>query len=1219
MPFIEAEKQKHDRRRGLLQPVEAIFDVLSRGQYAAANVGDEIRRALFEGDQTSLGELGGAAYRGFSGQQKGDWEDVFFANTPKEDRTTIQKGIGFLGNVILDPFNFLGVGPTRKAISAAREFSRRAVEQGARRLTNLGRMASLAQKNFDAVEYARLLKDAPQQAGEYALRHGGANVAREMDTLSRKAFQEGLRTPGPELRSNFVGRLNDEAAAIIDFQSTGLVESYMEREITSMTRRLGKGGMSEKTALTVQKRLDLFTTKGDEVLEKYSSGVRRVLDGSSPEVRLPKWLRERADDVVEKRLTPIRDTILDTEADKFFDLEQGLGERGITTFGGEFGKGVRQPNVITKQWQDLKLTFGTTPLGEKFSDAWWWVLNNKGVGTIRRAIGFRNHYQKMLNVKQADQRAGLTDRISRDVLKVRHAIGETTEDTRQIYLRLAGIAEVESAALTQARGQKAEVLIDDLLLREDILQRFGYGQADLGEVSALAARISNVTRPWAQEYSVWSAGGYVKGMGDIVEYLPVYLRDSGAFQSAKRSPRARGSYAPGFAETRTFPLDETFAQEKAKFKLLFGAPDDVAEKLVADGHSLLVTDLEEILTGRAIAQAKVALRVEMLNDFKHFGINLKEIQPRASLGSADIAPETFNISEYNKKPLWEALTRNDGALQELRLRKSKDNFFKDYLFDEEVVTVLDRAVTILEDDASMSAFRRLSRKYSSWWKSTVTATTGFHLRNLYSNQVTGFLRHGIAWFNIKRYAAPATLGAQYGLYGEGGLAQVKKLMGTAKVEQIMNTRWGGYTVRELGDYARRTGVVTPYTRQADAPNTVQRLTQKPTGEEKANPFSNEFILFEASRKTGAIVESTSRMQMFLMDIERISGRTIKEGEFAQEHVIEYAKEQSKKWFIDYTNLTPFEQRVRESGIPFYSWLRYNLSNQISGLIEAPYMYSIIPKAQRAATLREGEGGLKREDIPEWMIETGFFPISKEGEGQYKMLRTNFPYQDLNIFPALFEGNITAPVFDFREWRDNMLANAHPMIKTAIEIIPTRGFDTFRRQDLGIDAPAPRVLRLFTRSPKLLGVVDSFLRYAGVNDGIKASTDQDGRLHIDAKIARVLENNIPVLRMWAEYMDLPIEMTERLGFGIEEAITRATGAVDDYQGAEEMLQIMSKWVGIKQKVIDEETERESRAFDIYRAAQEQRTQSRRGTPAQQHRSATYRSNQLNQYRRLGLIE
>ncbi|KKK57898.1 hypothetical protein LCGC14_3049880, partial [marine sediment metagenome] len=99
-----------------------------------------------------------------------------------------------------------------------------------------------------------------------------------------------------------------------------------------------------------------------------------------------------------------------------------------------------------------------------------------------------------------------------------------------------------------------------------------------------------------------------------------------------------------------------------------------------------------------------------------------------------------------------------------------------------------------------------------------------------------------------------------------------------------------------------------------------------------------------------------------------------------------------------SDLTEVEQKYLKPLIPFYTFMRKNIANQISGMMLMPDMYRLAAKAEEAVSMDDFDFAL----VPEYMKEQGYLPVG-QGEKGPIMWWPNLPYADLNKIPLMFEG------------------------------------------------------------------------------------------------------------------------------------------------------------------------------------------------------------------------
>jgi hypothetical protein len=95
------KKLNTPQKTGLLGDV---LDVISRGQYASAN----IAKTLSDNKNDSLTDVLSSGYRGLSGQDKTSYRDVLAQSGMEQGK--LRSALGFAGDVLLDPTTYLTLG-----------------------------------------------------------------------------------------------------------------------------------------------------------------------------------------------------------------------------------------------------------------------------------------------------------------------------------------------------------------------------------------------------------------------------------------------------------------------------------------------------------------------------------------------------------------------------------------------------------------------------------------------------------------------------------------------------------------------------------------------------------------------------------------------------------------------------------------------------------------------------------------------------------------------------------------------------------------------------------------------------------------------------------------------------------------------------------------------------------------------------------------------------
>jgi hypothetical protein len=125
--------------------------------------------------------------------------------------------------------------------------------------------------------------------------------------------------------------------------------------------------------------------------------------------------------------------------------------------------------------------------------------------------------------------------------------------------------------------------------------------------------------------------------------------------------------------------------------------------------------------------------------------------------------------------------------------------------------------------------------------------------------------------------------------------------------------------------------------------------------------------------------------------------------------------------FDYEDLTPFEQKLRDTIFPFYTWTRKNIPYQVKKIFQEPGRYSAFPKLVQEATYA---AGAQNQPVPEY-VETGMgFPI---GKNRYYL--PQFGVSDLTVFQGAGE-----PF-------DRAFTMLTPAVKVPIELYLNKSFFT----------------------------------------------------------------------------------------------------------------------------------------------------------------------------------
>jgi hypothetical protein len=1125
LPHVTKASDKAERRKKMLQPIEFIFDLLSRGQYVTANMAKQITRNVRKGRPAFEG-ASKEAWEGLLGKEKGDWSTVIWGGEDKGGEKfegwgqkageQLEKSWGgrrvkgaaaLAANILLDPTTYIpGFGPASKSKAAARELT------------------------GDALKIAA--KKIGQEVSERIAGTGVSKAVAEAEAVAaRAAFASGKKIP--EKINKIIGR-------------------DLNRELSNVVTK-AKFEAKRLPAATLRKQML-------EETSKFKPEVTNIIENIFEDV---PQLRK-----VEAPVADLADMISRLKAGTAYE---GAGTRAFKFMGKEVKStvGERYPAIV-KAWDSVAKKVRESKVGSLYNNAWWAVMTNpkSPVAALRKAFNIRTPYQQYLaNIKQ--DITAIAPHLRDDYMKM---VGNTFKDLKPEEEQLLRDAwfevqrtNVDIGDLLRGRGLSEEQVTKLVKAKTQIQGLFDAGWKKLQEAYELDPTIF---------------GGKKIGEG-IAQYLPL-ARERTNLGMFPQSKTIAGPRVEGFMNPRETTHLAGVSQENKIWQTIFPGLDEAEIADIASKYELTRfqnMDLKEMIMGRLFAQARVEQNIKLITQFREFGVKLDDVvKGDPGIGS------------------WLS-----GNFQDFGLQTVKDSRLEGYLFDPEVAGIFERVLMPTVNDETMKQFEKFFHSATGVWKGWATLSPGFHFRNFFSNTLTGWIKHGVDWLNPKKQF-DAMVGTYYGLYGEEAFPIFKKLgMDEDRIAQVLATKYGESTLKDAADLARARGVLSKATMGVDVPTATEQLYKKGN----LNPLSPQFKLFGVSREAGSIVESQPRFLSFLLDYEKGGGT---------EAAMDWASWEAKKWFIDYTDLSPFEQKIMKNVIPFYTWIRKNLANQMAGLMEFTEMYSMLPKMTKGGP--EGE-------IPDWMRQVGYFPIQQiigNKSDALRMMWPNLPYMDLNKIPLQFEmteSGFPIPRLGGKEVLGDIISSAHPLLKTVFEIAPPEVWDVYYRRNLKEGEANPEILNKLSKiavaNPSLMQFLDGFLVNIGVENGLSGNLDDKGRLTIDPKLGRILNNNFPMLQKISQYMDLP----EFLAESIRSVRVKVKDEKDEANRAALGLRVLAFYVGAKFKDVDVDAELSREGDEILREAEKERSKERKKEPDYQRVKMNTIKSHMFRKRKMGL--
>jgi hypothetical protein len=380
------------------------------------------------------------------------------------------------------------------------------------------------------------------------------------------------------------------------------------------------------------------------------------------------------------------------------------------------------------------------------------------------------------------------------------------------------------------------------------------------------------------------------------------------------------------------------------------------------------------------------------------------------------------------------------------MQTTKSQFLQGYWFDKETAKEINKFSSKFTDEG-VRDFTKFYDKALNLWKGSVTTLfPAFHTRNAISN------------FWLMHLAGVTNPGVLSEAMGAQRLAHAMKLGDKAAVEKLANKKIGGYTLREIVDQARLTGVMDAgwYGLEISGEDIAGRAMNY-IGVKSApkNVLTKVLHPIKTGREAGTIVENNARLGVFIDQLKK--GNTI-----------DGAAEWSKKHLFDYGELTSWEKNQMRRVVPFYTWLRKNVPIELEGLVKQPGKFAAMEH------MREEVGAMSsapnEESLPEFIKEQYSIRLPFQRGKKNLYISPDLAFQDLAIFTNL----------------SDQIGSISPFIKAPFEY--AANYDFFRRRELS-DPDLPASTKAWDKAVKL---VFNNLRIAGVMN--RLTDDQKSTLN-----------------------------------------------------------------------------------------------------------------------------
>ena len=1121
--------------------LEWLVDRLSMFQYASANLDEDVLKFLRTGDWESSFDQ--PLRKGFSGERRGDYEDVLFGGPSTVQGRRDQPGLfpiedepgggrqaaraigGFIGNVIFDPSTYIGLGSTAAGRVGAKGVATLAVQQARRQLAD----PAVARAVFgDRVARATTAAKRTKAIGD-------APLQQYLNRVYKDAYREALVTPSEQLRNRYLRSL--------DFE---------KKSNNSLLKRQG---------------LDKDVRK--ELLERSKS-----IDDELKKVGNRDWWERGIP--VDQRTAPGDSlwTGFGHTGEQAARVGQFIGFGGKELFTGMAGPVRRK---VAEVGAALRRAGREAPGTKQFLDAWWRSRTHGVMGQITKAIGFpRTAYQQALRQIELSQESFSQDIVRRNIERVEEAFSGVSEETERAYVTfLSAVYDQAGRAVAGVRDPDAKRRLLEVATRKAWQDPMVWSRIPAEQkqpVTDLYAKLDPITKEWHAEESQIAAAGIIKGAGYVRTYLPIQWRPVAGETPA--TARKRGSMVFSPLLKRNISYSEARSLEARKMAGFFGLDEDSALALIDENAGALISDPKALLIGRAIANGRMRGRANMLMQMRSFGLDVNAVNFSRSMISERIPHQqplgeggrTFQTAGGDDVRRALVHAYQNGHLQDIGLHTIPgEKFLEGWVFDKSVRDMLERTVDITADE--LHPIGNALRGYTRWVQGILTLRPGYHVRNILSNQVMVALRQGGRAFN-PRYLMEGAAGAAHELSRQGSkiVQAADSVLAKTRIKRALLHQHGGYSIAELASVARQKGVISRVSLSGDPADLSPKVRSK------ANPLRWQQAAFGASQNVGALAESTQRFGFMLMELDKMA----RPGLRFTEAQLEHAAFEARKWMVDYQNLTDFEKKYMRMLRPFYAWWRHAAAMMAEGIIDAPHLYSSAFKGeQKLEDVLAGDIEFDLSDVPDWVREQGGITMGMGEDGKVIMGNLGLPWSEFNQFAVSFPspgGEPGLPRLSGQTLMRELIGASHPLLKTAVESATGKGL--FFGQNLEGYRRVPRGLRAVEAVPvPVLQFLDGVSRMwspRGLGFTREDGTvreDRRGRLMMNARMAQAIENNLPVVTWIARVLDGPVAGMEAAGLRVEEALDNAKLGRDDHDNLDEFLKLLSFYAGVSAWQVD----------------------------------------------------
>ena len=988
--------------------------------------------------------------------------------------------------------------------------------------------------------------------------------------------------------------------------------------------------------------------KSDSFGQSATDTIQRFLKGDIPIQDIPDELHSAIQEILSQGSSNRFESLADmAEVKEFVNaISEGAGRSAFNVFNKNLGSHLRKDNPALRTYDTFRSALRSSYNDSRLQDAVWGIVESGPVGSLRQMFGFRNPYQKALRTLELERTSNIRYLTSDMEQRVNDIFSGVSEEAKQTYFTYRSQAQDANRMLNEQADRYArtklklgEVFVytpegklaggrdmgwelardipDELypFYKEHVTEFLSMSGTDplsllpsdmnsalKEQITGLHKKVETFMRSIDAKETLLMESGLLDFRESLDNYLPhIFRRTKEHVAKAATVTRRVGSSSSVHQEIG--PL-QAVAREIDALNLLYGIDAEDAAKIIKQNGGSVVTDLHELLLRRGMHHVTMVSDATLLDSLRQFGIDINEIGGMVQ----EVGREAFTPTMLSQLGLQDITGNYAGAFS----RSGAKGYH--YYFDKDVARVVERITSLHKDPGYMKS---LIGGYTNWWRGIATSSPGFHIRNWYSNYAMMYTEFGPKAFNPE-YVYDGLIGGAVGLKGINAIQEAGEQAG--QVALRMQKRYGGWSLQELILEAKKRGVFSESSRGFLSDDPIRSMLGRQDRSNVAqaikdySPLSSTNKLFQMSKNTGAFIESSTRFQTFLMEVTELTSS----GNITDKvsSILDAAAQTSKRVLLDYSDLTNFERDVMRNIVPFYTWIRKNIANQMF-ILHNPQMWGNVATTPKLINMLK-DPSIDESDLPNYMRSSGMFAIGRDGDGKVMTAWPNIPVFDLNMLPVVFDGQMFgAPVFHGRELFRQVSNMAHPLIKSVAE--QGMGMDVFRDRQIQPTEQANRYLGLIMRFPKAFALLDPLVAAGNNGVGFVAGVDQDGVMQLNGKLVRGVETMFPLLNALNRYIQI-LESAEHAVFEtsvIRDAVNAAMGANDPQTTAEQTLRTLSFGLGIKVSSYDEDEARLWRSMESYARVLDARRAEEELGPLRNQRRVDWMNRNRKTLRRLGL--